>query len=68
MKQEQRKALHGEAARFLIDIAKYIITGVVISSILKDISPLSWVIYSSSIVIAIFLFLIGLYFIKKKEG
>lgn len=67
MKKEQKKALQGEAAKFLIDIAKYIITGVVISSILKDVSPLSWIIYISSSMIAIFLFITGLYFTKKKE-
>lgn len=67
MKKEQKKALQGEMAKFLIDIAKYMITAVVISSILKDIYPLNWLVYTICILTAISIFIIGLYYVQKKE-
>ena len=67
MKKKQKQALQSEVAKFLIDIAKYITTGVVISSFMRDILPFSWVIYMVCTLLALFIFAFGLYFTKKKE-
>lgn len=36
MKKKQKKALYGEAGSFFIDIAKYITTGALITTLLSD--------------------------------
>lgn len=67
-KKEQKRTLQGEAEKFLIDIAKYMITAVVISSILKDIYPPNWLIYTICILTAIGIFIIGLYLFKRRRN
>lgn len=67
MKKKQLRALHEETAKFLIDIAKYMVTAVLISSILKDASPLSWIAYTVCILLVLGAFVLGLYYTKKKE-
>lgn len=67
MKKKQKKALYGELGSFFTDLAKYIITGVIISTLLKDFGDYTFTIYFSGIIaVAIFLG-VGLRFIKLKE-
>ncbi|WP_455643099.1 DUF6722 family protein [Parabacteroides sp.] len=67
MKKKQVKALYGEVAKFSIDIAKYIITAVLISTILNEVSPFDWLAYTVCILLTVIAFCIGLYYTKKKE-
>ena len=67
MKKKQKKALYGELGSFFADLAKYIITGVIVSTLLKDFGDYTITIYLSGIIaVAVFLGL-GLRFIKLKE-
>ncbi len=64
-KTRQKKVLYGELGSFCIDFAKYMATGVVITTLLKDLGGHNALIYSGGFVLG-FLFL-GLLFIKLKE-
>lgn len=44
----------------LIDIAKYFITGVFVTSLVKDLEDVRWLIYLLSIAVAALLFIIGI--------
>lgn len=44
----------------LIDIAKYFITGVFVTSLVKDLEDLRWLIYLLSLAVAALLFIIGI--------
>ena len=46
MKKRQKKALYGEIGSFAIDLAKYTITGVIITALLKDFGDNTILIYS----------------------
>lgn len=67
MKKKQVKALYGEVANFSIDIAKYITTAAIISTILNDVSPFNGILYVICVLFALGTFGLGLYFTKKKE-
>jgi len=54
---------------YLIDISKYFLTGVFVSSLLKDLEDIRWLIYAISGTISIVLLFTGLILTnKKKEG
>ena len=44
----------------LIDIAKYFITGVFVTSLVKDFEDVRWLIYLLSLAVAALLFMIGI--------
>ncbi len=44
----------------LIDIAKYFITGVFVTSLVKDLEDVRWLIYLLSLAVAALLFVIGI--------
>ncbi len=44
----------------LIDIAKYFITGVFVTSLVKDLEDVRWLIYLLSLAVAALLFMIGI--------
>lgn len=67
MKKKQKKALYGEISSFFIDIAKYVTTGALITTLLDDFQEYNIGIYLSGIVCVVGAFLGGLYFTKKKE-
>lgn len=67
MKKKQKKALYGEIGSFFTDLAKYIATGVIVTTLLRDFGENTIVIYVLGI-IAISGFLgLGLLFTKYKE-
>ncbi len=51
----------------LIDIAKYFITGVFVTSLVKDLEDVRWFIYLSSTVSAAILFAIGIKLINDNK-
>ena len=51
----------------LIDIAKYFITGVFVTSLVKDLEDVRWLIYLSSTVSAAILFAIGIKLINDNK-
>lgn len=67
MKKKQKKALHGEAGSFAIDLAKYITTGVIVTALFKDFGENTIIIYFTGIISIVFFFGIGLLSIKRKE-
>lgn len=67
MKKKQKKALYGELGSFFIDFAKYMATGVVITTLLKDLEGKHTLIYWGGFVLVFGLLFLGLYFIKRKE-
>ena len=60
--RRQKKVLYGELGSFCIDFAKYMATGVVITTLLKDLEGHNALIYSGG-----FVLVLGLLFIKLKE-
>ena len=65
--KKQKKVLYGEFGIFCIDFAKYMATGVVITTLLKDLEGQNTLIYWGGLgLVSGFLF-IGLLFIKLKE-
>ena len=60
--RRQKKVLYGELGNFCIDFAKYMATGVVITTLLKDLEGHNVLIYSGG-----FVLVLGLLFIKLKE-
>ena len=67
MKKKQKKALYGEIGSFAIDLAKYTITGVIITALLKDFGDNTILIYSIGIISPSCFLGIGLLLIKLKE-
>jgi hypothetical protein len=54
---------------YLIDISKYVLTGVVISSLFKDFGDSRLLIYSTGVIISILALISGLILTnKRKEG
>lgn len=50
----------GKLGNALIDIAKYFITGVFVTSLVKDLEDVRWLIYLLSLAVAALLFVIGI--------
>lgn len=67
MKKKQKKALYGEAGSFFIDIAKYITTGALITTLLSDFQEHNIAIYLLGVISIVASLLAGLYLIKRKE-
>ena len=53
--------------KYLIDISKYVVTGVIIASIFKDLDD-KILIYILSAVVALIALIVGLVLTNKKEG
>lgn len=51
---------------YFLDVSKYILTGVVISSFFNEIEN-RWLIYLFGILAAVGIFILGIYFSKKKD-
>lgn len=66
-KTRQKKVLYGELGSFCIDFAKYMATGVVITTLLKDLEGHNALIYSGGFVLVSGFLFLGLLFIKLKE-
>ena len=55
-------------SNWMIDISKYLITGVVITSLLRDFEDVNWwVIPSAGMISSLVLFVIGLYILKERR-
>lgn len=71
MKKYQKKKKHSillyEVGKFMMDIAKYLITGVIITALYKDYQEQKIVVYFASSMIALIVFIAGLLLIKEKE-
>ena len=52
---------------YLIDISKYIFTGVVIASLFKDMEDNKWLIYSLGFTSSLLALILGLLLTNKKE-
>lgn len=52
---------------YLIDISKYLLTGVFIASMFKDLEDVKWLVYGLSLAVAAALLVIGLVLNNKKE-
>ncbi len=65
--RRQKKVLYGELGSFCIDFAKYMATGVVITTLLKDLEGHNALIYSGGFVLVSGFLFLGLLFIKLKE-
>jgi len=52
---------------YLIDISKYFLTGVFVTSLLKDLDDIRWLIYATSGTISIVLLVTGLLLTNKKK-
>lgn len=72
-KKEKKKPIEGNKVwmenlgKYLIDISKYIVTGVIIASIFKDLDD-KLMIYLLSAVVAIIALVVGLVLTNKKKG
>ena len=53
--------------KYLIDISKYVVTGVLIASIFKDLDE-KYLIYVLSSIVALFALIVGLVLTNKKKG
>ncbi len=53
---------------YLIDVSKYVLTGVVIASLFKDMGDNRLLVYGIGILVAGFTLLAGLLLTNKKEG
>ncbi len=52
---------------YLIDISKYFLTGVFITSLIKDLEDVRWLIYLLSASVSVFLLTLGLILTNKQE-
>ena len=52
---------------YLIDVSKYFLTGVFITSLIKDLEDVRWLIFLLSASIAAFLLILGLILTNKQE-
>ena len=53
---------------YCLDVSKYFLTAVFITSMVQDLNNMRWVLYVMSATIAIILFLVGVYIRKKKDN
>lgn len=53
---------------YCLDVSKYFLTAVFVTSIVQDLNDMRWVLYVMSAAIAIVLFLVGVYIRKKKDN
>ena len=53
---------------YCLDVSKYFLTAVFITSMVQDLNNMRWVLYVMSAAIAIVLFLVGVYIRKKKDN
>jgi len=53
--------------KYLIDISKYVLTGVVISTLFKDFGESKFFIYGTGIVVSILALIFGLFLTNKKK-
>lgn len=53
---------------YLIDVSKYTLTGVFITSLVKDMGELKWLIYVSSAIVSIMALIIGLTLTNKSKN
>ena len=67
MKTKQRKLLLEEGGKFFLDLAKYIITGVIITVLLTDLEDQHAIIYAIGSMLALFFVFSGFYLLKRKE-
>ena len=63
----KNNAWMGHLGKYLIDISKYVVTGVIIASIFKDLDD-KILIYILSAVVALIALIVGLVLTNKKEG
>jgi hypothetical protein len=54
--------------KYLIDISKYVLTGVVISSLFKDFGESKFLVYGTGVLISILTLISGLLLTNKKKG
>ena len=52
---------------YLLDISKYVLTGIVISSLFKDFGESRFLIYGAGIIVAIFTLITGLILTNKRK-
>ena len=52
---------------YLIDISKYVLTGVVISTLFKDFRDSKFIVYGTGIVVSILSLIFGLFLTNKKK-
>lgn len=50
---------------YFVDVSKYFLTGVFVTSLMKDFADLRWLVYVASAVLAISFLIGGLYLIHK---
>ena len=67
MKTKQRKLLLEEAGKFFIDIAKFVITGAIITVLLTDLENQHFLVYIVGSVLAALFIFAGFYLLKRKE-
>ena len=53
--------------KYLIDISKYVVTGVIIASTFKDLDD-KWLVYVLSAFVALLALIVGLVLTNKKKG
>ena len=53
--------------KYLIDISKYVLTGVVISTLFKDFGDSKFLIYGTGIAVSILALIFGLFLTNKKK-
>ena len=53
---------------YSLDVSKYFLTAVFVTSMMQDLNDMRWVLYVMSASIAIILFLVGIYIRKKKDN
>ena len=52
---------------YLIDISKYLLTGVFVTSLVKDMGDFKWLVYSSSALISALTLILGLILTNNKD-
>lgn len=67
MKKRLKKVLYGEVGVFFTDVAKYVTTGVIITTLLNDFGKETIIVYAVGISAIVIFFGLGLWFIKIKE-
>lgn len=67
MKTEQRKLLLEEGGKFFIDLAKYVITGVIFTVLLTGLENQHSILYAVGGITASFFGFVGFYLLKRQE-
>lgn len=67
-KKQKDNLLLYEIGKFMLDIAKYLITGVIITALYKDFEEQMWLVYVVSTIFVLITFITGVVFIKLKES